>query len=272
MGGNQDARAWQQIVSALETIEDAERGASGNAAYLAYARSVLQPAFAALGFDARPGETPAAQHLRRALLRNLGVWGDTAVIAEMRRRFAVFMSDHRSLSPDDQEVVLGVVAHDADAALYDQLRALARSAADASEQQRDYMALAQVRDPQQAAQTAQIAISAEIPPQADMLRVMMVAELAHEHPQLSWTTFSANVDELLAHQANFEQLIIAQYAPQFFWNSMPLSDLETWVRAHVDAEMSPDVERGMETARFKLAEKENLVREADAYLHDRAAH
>jgi hypothetical protein len=31
--------------------------------------------------------------------------------------------------------------------------------------------------------------------------------------------------------------------------------------------MSPAVERGMETARFRLAEKTALVREADAYLH-----
>jgi hypothetical protein len=31
--------------------------------------------------------------------------------------------------------------------------------------------------------------------------------------------------------------------------------------------MSPAVERGMETARFKLAEKAALVGEADAYLH-----
>jgi aminopeptidase N len=269
MGGNQDARAWQQIVSALETIENAERGASGHAAFLAYARSVLQPAFAALGFDARPGETPAAPPLRRTLVRNLGIWGDATVIAEMHRRFSAFLADHRSLSPDDQEAVLSVVAHDADAAVYDQLRSLIRSAADASELQRYYLALAEVRDPQLAAKTAQFAISAEIPPQADMLRVGLVAELANEHPQLSWTTFSANVDKLLAYQADFAQLIIAQNVPQMFWNSIPLPDLETWVRAHVAAEMSPDVERGMETARFKLAEKENLAREADAYLRDR---
>jgi hypothetical protein len=34
----------------------------------------------------------------------------------------------------------------------------------------------------------------------------------------------------------------------------------------VPAEMSRDIERGMEAARFKLAEKAALVREADAYL------
>jgi hypothetical protein len=31
--------------------------------------------------------------------------------------------------------------------------------------------------------------------------------------------------------------------------------------------MSPAVARGMETARFKVAEKTALVREADAFLH-----
>jgi hypothetical protein len=52
-----------------------------------------------------------------------------------------------------------------------------------------------------------------------------------------------------------------------YWNALPLPDLETWARAHVPAEMSASVDRGMETARFKFAERKALVREADAFLH-----
>ena len=71
---------------------------------------------------------------------------------------------------------------------------------------------------------------------------------------------------------SFAPLIIAQYVPQFFWRGVPLVELEAWVRAHVPAEMSPDVDRGMEMARFKLAEKAILVRDADAYLRERDSH
>jgi hypothetical protein len=99
------------------------------------------------------------------------------------------------------------------------------------------------------------------------VRLRLIGVLAREQPQLSWNTFSNNSEKLLASQVSFASLIIAQFIPEIYWNGVPLSELEAWVRAHVPAEMSPAVERGMETARFKLAEKAALVGEADAYLH-----
>ena len=47
---------------------------------------------------------------------------------------------------------------------------------------------------------------------------------------------------------------------------MPLDQLEAWMKAHVPEEMSPNVARGMETARFKLDEKAALVQAADRYI------
>ncbi|MFI4889373.1 MAG: M1 family metallopeptidase [Steroidobacterales bacterium] len=267
MGSGLDARAWEQVVSALGTIEIAERGAPQHAAFLGYARGILDPAFAALGFDPRPGEEAEAGPLRRMLLKNLGAWGDEAVIAKMRRRFSAFLANHDTLSADDQAVVLAVVALDADAATFDQLHTLARSASDASERERYYQALADVRDPQLAGQAAQILLSVEIPPQAELPRLDMVAELARGNPQLSWETFSEHVGQLLAQQGDEAQAIMALYIPEIYWNALPLPELEAWVLAHVQAEMSPDVERGMETARFKLAEKADLVRQAEPLLH-----
>jgi hypothetical protein len=136
-----------------------------------------------------------------------------------------------------------------------------------SELERYFVALMRVRDPQLAARAVQIALSPDIPPQADSLRFELIGVLAREHPQLSWNTFSANSEKLLAQRVDLAPLIIAQYVPEMYWNGVPLPDLETWVRGHVPAEMAASVERGMETARFKLAEKTALVREADAYLH-----
>jgi aminopeptidase N len=267
MGTDLDTRAWVQIAQALETIEYAERGAVGHDAFAAYARSILKPAFERLGWDPMPGETPGVQRLRRKLLSDLGTWGDPAVIDEARRRFSAFVTDHKAITPDYQAAILSIVAHYADAATFDQLHAIARAAADQTELERYYVALMQVRDPKLGAQAAQIALSSDIPPQADSLRVRLIFVLAREQPQLAWTTFSNNSEKLLAQQVAFAPLIIAQYVPEIYWNGVPLSDLETWVRAHVPAEMSPSVERGMETAHFKFAEKTALVHAADAYLH-----
>jgi len=266
MGDSVDARQWEQIVEALATIEYDERGSSGYSAYTAFARSVIKPLSDRLGWDAKPDETPNVQTLRRTLLSDLGAWGDQQVIAEARRRFDRFIKDHASLGPDDQAMVLSIVMRGADADTFEQVHALAQHAGDAAELQRYYGALDYVRDPQLGVKVAQIALSSELPPQAAQQRIRLVIGLARNHPQLAWSTFTENVDTLMAPFPSFGPLIIAQYVPLGFWDSLPPDQLESWVRAHVPAEMSTNVDRGMESVHFKLSEKQALVAEVDRYL------
>jgi hypothetical protein len=192
---------------------------------------------------------------------------DPGVIDEARKRFAAFLTDHKSISPDDQGVILYIVAQDADTTTFANLHAVARTAKDETEMRRYYAALMAVRDPVLAQQAAEIALSAEIPPQADSLRLQLLRRLADRHQRLSWQVFIANSERVLKPFAANAPLFVAQYIPEAYWNEMPLAEVEAWVRAHVPAEMGPNVDRGMESARFRLAEKGRLVRDADAYLH-----
>jgi aminopeptidase N len=266
MGSSVDARQWEQIVEALGAIEYDERGTSGHDAYVGFARSIIKPLSERLGWDAKADDPPNVQKLRRALLSDLGAWGDQQVIAEARRRFDRFIKDHASLGPDDQAMVLSIVMRGADADTFEQVHALAKQAGDETDLQRYYSALDYARDPQLAEKVAQIALSSELPPQAAQQRVRMVIGLARDHPQLAWSTFTEHVDTLMAPFPTFAPLIIAQYVPVGFWDSLPPDQLETWVRAHVPAEMSVNVDRGMESVHFKLAEKQALVAAADQYL------
>ncbi len=143
---------------------------------------------------------------------------------------------------------------------------MAKSAANETELRRYYTALMSVRDPALAASAATIALSAEIPPQADSLRLWLVLALSDEHQQLAWDLFVRHLDVLLAPHQPSGPLYVAQYGPGMFWSSVPLDKLEAWVRANVPAEMTADVARGMETARFRIGEKSALVAAADRYL------
>jgi aminopeptidase N len=271
MGDDLDERAWTEITDALGTIELAERGTPGHDAFTAYARTILKPVADRLGWDAKPDETPGIRNLRHTVLGDLGSWGDPAAVAEARKRFAAFAADRKTLGADDQGVVLGIVARGADSALFDELHKVAKSAQNETEFTRYYLALMTVRDPALAEQAAKIALSTEVPPQAARMQLQLVAQLEGENPKLAWSTFTENVDALMLPQAGFAPLIVAQFMPQIFWNAVPLDQLETWVKAHVPAEMSDEVGRGMETARFKAAEKLALSQATDLYLADHAA-
>ncbi len=266
MHGSLDVRAWQQAAGALETIEFDERGCSGHAAFVHYATSILRPVFEQLGWDARPGESPDLRQLRRTLIADLGGWGDQPIIDEALRRFHAFLVDRRAIAVDDQAAVLGIVAQYADQATFEQLHAIARSAHDEAELRRFLDAMMAVEDPALAERAAELALSSEIPPQAGSVRLGLIVHLAARHPQLSWSTFTRNATALLEPFARYVPLISAQQVPAWYWSGVPIADIETWVRAKVPAEMTANIERGLQTARFRLSQRERLPPAADALI------
>jgi aminopeptidase N len=266
MGTDLNQRAWEQITGALDSIERDERGTPGHDAFMVYARTVIKPLLAQLGWDAKADETPGIQRLRRTVIADLGAWGDADVVAEARKRFAAFITDRASVRPDDQAMLLGIVGQNASAADFAQLHAIAKDARNQTELQRYYTAMMRVRDPALASQAIAIALSDEIPQQAATARLSMVLTVYNAHPALAWSTFQQNVDPLMAPFQPNGPFILAQYVPEIFWNTVPLEELEPWVRQHVPAEVLPNLARGMETARFNLAEKTMLVKAADAYV------
>ena len=179
-------------------------GVAGHDAFVARARSILRavPRSGWAGSHrSRANCLRSAATASRALIADLAAWGDTEIIEQARARFTAFLGDHSAIHPDDQSMILGIVAQDADAAVFEQLHAIARAAGDETEQQRYYSALMQVRDPQLAQQAAQIAMSAEIPPQGAYWRLRLLVALAHEHPQLAWSTFIDNYVALLSAES-----------------------------------------------------------------------
>ena len=269
MGGDLDARPWEQIIGALGTIEYAERGRPGHAAFAAYARARVKPVAERLGWDSKPGETPDVQSLRRQVIENLGEWGDADIIAEARRRFAAFVKDPASIAPDDRKMVLDVVGLHADAATFAQLHQLAKASTNDADQQRLYLALASAKDPKLAHEATDIALSPELPPQAIQLRLQMIGTVRQQHPQLGWATFSGHAEMLLSPFGNLAPLFIAQYVPQLFWDSITPDAMEAWIHARVPAEMNDNVQKGMDGARFRYSRRQQLVPAADAYLKRR---
>jgi aminopeptidase N len=271
MGKDSDTRAWIQIAGSLGAIEYGERGSAGHEPFAAFARSIVHPMADRLGWDAKAGETPDVQELRRTLLADLGAWGDADVRREAQLRYEAFVKDHGAVKPDEQALVLSIIAQYADAATFGQLHTIAREEKDDTAQRRYYLALMNVRDPALAQQAAQIALSKELPPQAEDSRLRLLGQLVNRHPELAWTSVTENIDQILVPFPKYAPLIIAQL-PEFLWDGAPLEQIEGWVRAHLPAEMSAQVARGMETARARTAEKQLLVRETDAYLaaHPRA--
>jgi aminopeptidase N len=267
MGGDLDARAWEQITSSLDYIEYRERGSRGYDAFTAFARAIVKPVADRLGWDAKPNETPGIANLRQTVLLELGTWGDTGVIAEARKRFGAFVTDRRAIGSDDQETILGIVALNADAATFEQLHAIAKDAQNETDVHRYYSALMSVRDDALAKQALAIALSSEMHAQSEAQRLDFVQKVAALHPALAWQTFKDNVTLLLAPlgPAN-APAVLAQSVPVAFWDAAPPNEIQAFVGKRTPADLRPMLARGMEQVRFFVKQRTLLDRSTDAYV------
>src|SRR5690606_24700380 len=115
---------WQDVVGSLMSIDYYYQGSAGQAAFRKYALGTLRPVFARVGWEAKAGEADSVRRLRSSLIGALAGLGDEAVLAEARRRFE---AGGDAVPVVLRNVILDIVANNADAANRDQQQAQARA-------------------------------------------------------------------------------------------------------------------------------------------------
>jgi aminopeptidase N len=188
--GETELVVWTQALGSLREIDDLERGSPGRPAFRAYARGLLNPVLARVGWDAKPDDTPDVTLLRSSLIRTLGRFEEPAVVAEARKRFAAFVADPSTLPPSLQDAVLSVVGYSADKTTYDQLHALGQKAQSTETRLRYYGALSGAHDPALIEETVGITQTDEISA-GRVNRFIGAAAGASDNPELVWKLFLA---------------------------------------------------------------------------------
>ncbi len=271
LGDDRNPRAWEQVASALRTIGRDERGTRGEAAFERYARGVLAPLVANIGFDSRPTDAPTLRQLRHDIALDLGNWNDPAALAWANLQFDRTVANRDAVDPDDQSVALRIAGSQANAATFNRLLTLVRSARDETEFRRYSAALATVPDPRLAQRVLDLALSPEIPAQAESERLALVYAVAERHPALSYRFLHDHADRLFRANSTEDSVFLAQELPEIYWDAAPLDGIVAWVKAHTPREAGPELSRGEERARFRLQTRGLLDAQADALAPDGAS-
>jgi aminopeptidase N len=265
MGEDRNANAWGKIVGALTTLERGTRGTPQHDAVAAYARNLVAPLARSLGWDPKPGDSVQTGELRRTLLGALGTWGDPATLAQARARFERLAADPSAVAPDLRQVVIAIVATNADAATFDKLHALAQSTKEPALAGQYRGALMRVRDPELAQRALQIAISSEVPPQQRNAAYGYVAVVSEWNPKLAWAFFQAHNAELTGRMSAFEKTLgLGNGVPEIFWDAAPPDELAAWLTANLPAGAAPYIAKGIAQARTDGAIRTRLRDEARA--------
>src|SRR5213595_3246896 len=133
-----DLAEREQIINVLGFVNGLLVGSSERERFQRYARSLLRPTFATLGWEPKPNEPPNAGRLRASLISALGHLNDSEVLAGCRERFQKYLAHPASLPPDLRAPVLAVVGGYADEKTWNKLHELGLKTTSIEDQQNYY--------------------------------------------------------------------------------------------------------------------------------------
>jgi aminopeptidase N len=271
LGAEDELVVWTQVIASLRQIDDLERGAAERPAFRAYARGLLQPVLARLGWDSKPGDAPDMVLLRSTVIRALGRFDDPAIIGEAKRRFDAFVADPASLPPSLQDAVLIVAGYHADRQTYDALRKLGQAAPSTETRLRYYGALAGSGDPALIAETVDITQTDEIS-NGRVNAFIAGAAGSSDNPELVWKLFlpkrKAVLDKLAAEQQDRLMPAIAAATSE----PAIAAELQSLAETTADSGARRETGKAVEEIGFKADLRGRLLPAVSSWLGAGATH
>jgi len=251
------------LVDWLQQLDHVYDGLSTQAAFRAYARSVLNPIFARVGWQPKPGEADNVAVLRPDLIMALGEFDDPAVLSEAQRRWANYRARPDSMAVDIRNAVLQVVAVHADQATWDELHAMAKLANTELERRELYDLLASPRSDVLVRRALALAISGEPPPTT---MPQMIRSVSRRHPV---TAFDFAVEHWDAVSALIEPASRPRYVPDLVSDSSDLAltgKLDAFGAKHIPASARGDLMKAEANMHYLGDIRQGRLPEVDQWL------
>ena len=264
LGAEPRRALWHQVLSDLERLDQLTLNEPSRASIHDFAVQLLAPRFAQLGWDEKTGESVEDRQLRGELAQALSDYGDTAVIAAGRARFARLAADPSSVPTSLTDAVVNIAGRHADQATYDTLKGLAEHALTIEEKFRYYRALDRALDPALAEQALRLASASDVP---QTIRNDIVADVARsDHLDAAWAYAREHADALLADMT-------VSAGSRYFGRIVETSasaghadELEDFVRARLSEGALIDARRTADEIRTRARLKARLLPQLESAL------
>jgi aminopeptidase N len=267
--GSTDLAEREQIIDVFEFINRLLIDSPARAKFQQYARSILRPTFATLGWEPKNHEPTNAGKLRASLIKALGDLDDSDVVVGCRDRFEKYLANSASLPPDLRAPVLAVVGRYADEKTWNTLHELGLKTTSIEDKQNYYNALASAIDPKLVKGTLAIALSDELPTSRAVFLVSRVARDSG-HPDIAWEFARTNMRALLA---KVDAAGANRYAPSlftFFSDVSRADELRNYAKKNLPQASAPEVAKAIDEIQFRAEVKNRLAVQIPALIHSGA--
>src|SRR5262249_51305627 len=264
-----DLAEREQIINVLDFVNRLLVGSSEREKFQGYARSLLRPIFASLGWEPKSNEPPNAGRLRASLISALGDLNDPEIVAGCRERFEKYLANPGSVPPDLRAPVLAVVSRYADEKTWNKLHELGLKTASTEEKQNYYNALACATDPKLVKKTLAIALTDELPTSRAIFLVSRVARDSG-HPDIAWEFAKTNMKALLA---KVDAAGANRYAPSlfmFFSDDSRAAELINYAKKNLPHVTASEVAKVVDEIHFRAEFRDRLVSQLPALIRSAA--
>jgi aminopeptidase N len=258
-----DPIVWQRLARDLSALDRLYDGLPGQARFRAYARGVLAPALARIGWDPKPGEDDNLALMRGAVLAALGQMDDPAVVAEAHRRFDDMRLRPAALSAAARRTVLASVAQHADAADWDRLHAMALGAPSELERFELYSLLGQADDPVLAQRALDLAISGET---AATTAPAMIQAVARRHPDMALGFTATHWDRISPLLEPDSRPIFAPRLVDEASDTNAAARLESFANTHIPPSGRSEVRKAAARILYLAGVRKNRLPEVERWL------
>ena len=185
-------------LGAVGTIKDRIATDEDRKRVEAWERSEFAPIYKALG-PASPSESLDRKQLRSVLFNVLGNADDPAVVAEAHAIAEKYIANQSSVDPEMARAAISIAAQNGDAALYDKLLALSKSANDPGVQTSALFDLAYFTEPALVTRALDYAVSGQVRNQDSWILIAILLqrpetrEQAWQYIQHNWEKVSAQL-------------------------------------------------------------------------------
>jgi aminopeptidase N len=185
-----DVEVQNALAGKLQGIDTLYNDLPGQSAFRAFGRKLLNPLFAAVGWDAKPKERDNVALLRASLLEALSQFDDPAVLAEARKRFAAYIKDPSHMPPETRRSMLAIVALHATGTEWEAIHTLAKQEKSTLAKQELYALLGAARDKGLAQRALNLALTDEA---AVTTRPDIVAQVGARYPEMAFDFVNAHL-------------------------------------------------------------------------------
>lgn len=247
---------WDSILANLRTLDNLAAGEPEQPRIRRFVRDFVQPKFAKLGWDEKPGDSAEERSLRALLANALARAGDEKAIAEARARFNRYLQDPSSVSPAMIDFVVVNAGRYADGATYEALNKRLFASSGSEEFYRFGRAIASAQDPALAERTLQLALSPQLPA---TLASRVVPEVAREHTDLAWRFATSHKDELMKNTDALQANRAAAQIVAGSSNAAHADMMEDYVRQNFGPDALVEAQRVGNGIRIRAAQKARLL-------------